>query len=174
MLDRVAPEDVAAVLRREGYFSVRFGAETGETGADGVLLDGRLVSSEVMLAAQDADSDLILAEWDGSSWGASTQVEDDTGEIKNQPFLFLWDQQAATNEAPVNTVPATQNTAIDTPVVFSTANGNPISVADVDDTPGDVDQHVRSVGEGEPSGDAQVAPGIPVAGMVTTAPGRLM
>ena len=45
-------ESLRAVLRREGFFSVRFGAETGETGADAVLVDGRLVSSEVMLAAQ--------------------------------------------------------------------------------------------------------------------------
>lgn len=45
-------ESLRAVLRREGLFSVRFGAETGETGADAVLLDGRLVSSEIMLAAQ--------------------------------------------------------------------------------------------------------------------------
>jgi putative selenate reductase molybdopterin-binding subunit len=40
------------VLRREGFFSVRFGAETGETGAAAVLVDGRLVSAEVLLAAQ--------------------------------------------------------------------------------------------------------------------------
>jgi putative selenate reductase molybdopterin-binding subunit len=45
-------ESLRTVLRREGLFSVRFGSETGETGADAVLLDGRLVSSEVMLAAQ--------------------------------------------------------------------------------------------------------------------------
>ena len=45
-------ESLRAVLRREGFFSVRFGAETGETGADAVLVDGRLVSSEIMLAAQ--------------------------------------------------------------------------------------------------------------------------
>ena len=47
-------ESLRAVLRREGFFSVRFGAETGETGADAVLLDGRLVSSEVLLACQAA------------------------------------------------------------------------------------------------------------------------
>jgi len=40
------------LLRSEGLFSVRFGSETGETGAAAVLLDGRLVSSDVMLAAQ--------------------------------------------------------------------------------------------------------------------------
>jgi putative selenate reductase molybdopterin-binding subunit len=45
-------ESLRSVLRREGYYSVRFGAETGETGAAAVLVDGRLVSAEVMLAAQ--------------------------------------------------------------------------------------------------------------------------
>ena len=40
------------MLRREGCFSVRFGSETGETGAAAVLLDGRLVSADVLLAAQ--------------------------------------------------------------------------------------------------------------------------
>ncbi|MDH3518729.1 MAG: (2Fe-2S)-binding protein, partial [Acidimicrobiia bacterium] len=45
-------ESLKTILRREGYYSVRFGSETGETGADAVLVDGRLVSSQVMLAAQ--------------------------------------------------------------------------------------------------------------------------
>ncbi len=45
-------ESLRAVLRREGFYSVRFGAETGETGAAGVLLDGRFVSAEILLAAQ--------------------------------------------------------------------------------------------------------------------------
>ncbi len=45
-------ESLMAVLRREGFYSVRFGSETGETGAAAVLVDGRLVSSDVMLAAQ--------------------------------------------------------------------------------------------------------------------------
>ena len=43
------------VLRREGFYSVRFGSDTGETGAAAVLLDGQLISADVMLAAQ-ADS----------------------------------------------------------------------------------------------------------------------
>ena len=38
----------------------------------------------------------------------------------------------AVNDAPVNTVPAAQGTTQDTPLVFSTGNGNAISVADVD------------------------------------------
>lgn len=45
-------ETLFRLLRREGYYSVRYGSDTGETGAAAVLLDGRLVSSEVMLAAQ--------------------------------------------------------------------------------------------------------------------------
>ncbi len=45
-------ESLKTVLRREGYYSVRFGSETGETGAAAVLVDGALVSAEVLLAAQ--------------------------------------------------------------------------------------------------------------------------
>ncbi len=45
-------ESLMSVLRREGFYSVRFGSETGETGAAAVLVDGRLISSDVMLAAQ--------------------------------------------------------------------------------------------------------------------------
>jgi putative selenate reductase molybdopterin-binding subunit len=45
-------ESLMALLRREGYFSVRFGSNTGETGAAAILLDGELVSSDVLLAAQ--------------------------------------------------------------------------------------------------------------------------
>ncbi len=51
-------ESLRQILRREGYFSVRFGAETGETGADAILLDGRLVASEIMLGVQ-ADGHVV-------------------------------------------------------------------------------------------------------------------
>ncbi|MGB9113560.1 MAG: 2Fe-2S iron-sulfur cluster-binding protein, partial [Acidimicrobiales bacterium] len=40
------------VLRGLGCFSVRFGSTSGETGAAGVLVDGRFVSADVLLAAQ--------------------------------------------------------------------------------------------------------------------------
>jgi putative selenate reductase molybdopterin-binding subunit len=51
----VSPTDtLLAALRQAGYFSVRFGSQSGETGAAAVLLDGRLVSSEIILAAQAA------------------------------------------------------------------------------------------------------------------------
>lgn len=45
-------ETLFRVLRREGYFSVRFGSDSGETGAAAILVDGKLVNSDVMLAAQ--------------------------------------------------------------------------------------------------------------------------
>lgn len=45
-------ETLMRVLRREGYYSVRFGSDTGETGAAAILLDGKLVNSDILLAAQ--------------------------------------------------------------------------------------------------------------------------
>ena len=45
-------ETLFKVLRREGYYSLRYGSETGETGAAAALIDGQLVSTEVILAAQ--------------------------------------------------------------------------------------------------------------------------
>ena len=39
------------VLRRLGMFSVHYGSDSGETGAAAVLFDGRLASSDVILAA---------------------------------------------------------------------------------------------------------------------------
>jgi putative selenate reductase molybdopterin-binding subunit len=45
-------ESLRAVLRKGGYHSVRFGSETGETGAAAVLVDGTLITADLMLAAQ--------------------------------------------------------------------------------------------------------------------------
>ena len=45
-------EMLLSVLRREGCFSVRYGSGSGESGAAAVLIDGRLVSADVLLAAQ--------------------------------------------------------------------------------------------------------------------------
>ncbi len=43
----------------------------------------------LMLAAQDDDSDLHWIHWNGTTWGAENELETDSGETKNQPFLFL-------------------------------------------------------------------------------------
>ncbi len=45
-------ERLYTVLRRLGFFSVKFGDEHGKTGADTVLLDGKPVNSYLLLAAQ--------------------------------------------------------------------------------------------------------------------------
>ncbi|MBZ0276783.1 MAG: molybdopterin-dependent oxidoreductase, partial [Anaerolineae bacterium] len=52
-------ERLLRVLRRLGYFSVKFGDEHGLTGADTVLLDGQPVNTQTILAAQ-ADGHTIL------------------------------------------------------------------------------------------------------------------
>src|SRR5512145_3398606 len=52
-------ERLLRLLRREGYFSVKFGDEHGLSGADAVLLDGQVVNSQTLLAAQ-ADGHQIL------------------------------------------------------------------------------------------------------------------
>lgn len=63
------PTDILLhTLRRAGYFSVRFGSNSGETGAAAILLDGRLVSSDVMLTGQAVGHRLETVE------GLSTQV----------------------------------------------------------------------------------------------------
>ena len=50
------------VLRRLGCFSVRFGSATGETGAAAVLVDGRLVAADVLLAAQAVGHEITTVE----------------------------------------------------------------------------------------------------------------
>jgi len=50
--DCLPHETLMRVLRREGYFSVRYGSDTGETGAAALLLDGKLVTTDIVLAAQ--------------------------------------------------------------------------------------------------------------------------
>jgi putative selenate reductase molybdopterin-binding subunit len=55
-------DSLRTVLRRAGLHSVRFGSETGETGAAAVLLDGRLISADVMLAAQADGHDVETIE----------------------------------------------------------------------------------------------------------------
>ena len=55
-------ESLRTVLRRAGLYSVRFGSETGETGAAAVLFDGRLISADVMLAAQADGHDIETIE----------------------------------------------------------------------------------------------------------------
>jgi aerobic-type carbon monoxide dehydrogenase small subunit (CoxS/CutS family) len=59
----VAPGDLLLdVLRREGYWGVKKGCETGECGACAVLLDGEPVNSCLMFAAQADGRKLLTVE----------------------------------------------------------------------------------------------------------------
>ncbi len=63
----VAPGDsLLEVLRREGYFGVKHGCETGDCGVCAVLLDGRIVNSCILLAMQAEGHAITTIEGIGS------------------------------------------------------------------------------------------------------------
>ncbi|MHB8597928.1 MAG: molybdopterin-dependent oxidoreductase [Ktedonobacteraceae bacterium] len=66
-LDAAPNESLMTVLRREGYFSVKHGCETGECGACTVLVDGVPRPACVMLAAQAGGCTLTTVESLGNS-----------------------------------------------------------------------------------------------------------
>lgn len=66
-LDIAPHERLLRVLRREAYFSVKFGDEHGQTGADAILLDGELVNAGSMLAAQADGHSITTLEGIGTS-----------------------------------------------------------------------------------------------------------
>ncbi len=66
-LDIAPHERLLRVLRREGNLSVKFGDELGKSGSDVILLDGQLVNSQTMLAAQAADHEIMTLEGLGTS-----------------------------------------------------------------------------------------------------------
>ena len=56
-------ETLMQLLRRRGMISVRYGSDSGETGAAAVLIDGKLTSTDCMLAAQIDGHDVKSVEW---------------------------------------------------------------------------------------------------------------
>jgi aerobic-type carbon monoxide dehydrogenase small subunit (CoxS/CutS family) len=59
----IAPGELLLdVLRREGYFGVKRGCETGECGACTILLHGKPVNSCLMFAAQAEGSEILTIE----------------------------------------------------------------------------------------------------------------
>ncbi len=66
-----------------------------------MTLDSNPYSNEIMLAVQDDGHDLNYVLWDGDSWGTPVELENDTGENKNQPFAFVWDQDGVLATSPL-------------------------------------------------------------------------
>ncbi len=59
----IAPGDILLdVLRREGYFGVKRGCETGECGACTVLVNGKPINSCLMFAAQAEGAEILTIE----------------------------------------------------------------------------------------------------------------
>ncbi len=57
-----ASETLLSVVRRLGYYGVKFGDEQGLSGADTVLLDGKPVNAGSMLAAQAEGNNIVTIE----------------------------------------------------------------------------------------------------------------
>jgi putative selenate reductase molybdopterin-binding subunit len=83
-LDCAPNESLMTLLRKEGYFSVKHGCETGECGACTVLVDGVPRPSCVMLAAQAGGCTITTAESLGNARKLHTIQEAfiDTGAIQ--------------------------------------------------------------------------------------------
>ena len=67
----IAPGDLLLdVLRREGYFGVKRGCETGECGACTVLVNGKPINSCLMFAAQTEGCEVLTIEGveQGGNW----------------------------------------------------------------------------------------------------------
>lgn len=61
-VESASSETLLAVVRRLGYYGLKFGDEQGLTGADTVLLNGRPVNAGSLLAAQAEGHDLVTIE----------------------------------------------------------------------------------------------------------------
>ena len=73
------PHDtLLSVLRRLGLISVRYGSDTGETGASAVLIDGRLVNTDCLLAATGASLLALVSFQGGLDFGSAAAIRDVT------------------------------------------------------------------------------------------------
>ncbi|HEX6270115.1 MAG TPA: hypothetical protein VFZ43_07770, partial [Anaerolineales bacterium] len=61
-VDSAASETLLSVVRRLGYYGVKFGDEHGLSGSDTVLLDGKPVNAGSMLAAQAEGHNIVTIE----------------------------------------------------------------------------------------------------------------
>lgn len=58
-------------------------------------------SDQIMLLAQDGSRRLTSALWDGTRWASPEILETDTGNVHQQPFVFLWHGDSPSNLPPI-------------------------------------------------------------------------
>ncbi len=95
-------------------------------GTGSVTLQGTLADINAYLAAGNLSYTTAL----DATANATLQIEISDGSLTDSTMVTL--QVIAQNDAPVNSVPNTQSVPQDGGLVFSTANGNAISISDVD------------------------------------------
>ena len=78
-------------INGSGWSGEQTGPNLGEN-SNSLILDSDPLSDQIMLAAQDDGSDINYVLWNGSSWGTPNALRSTSGETKNQPFVFLYDQ----------------------------------------------------------------------------------
>src|SRR4029077_20332154 len=109
----------------------------------GTLTDnGTAVTAGQFVTISDINSGLLVftpvANANGAGYASFTfQVQDNGGTANGGVDLdptpnAITINVTAVNDAPVNSVPAAQTTAYNTTLIFSTANGNRISISDID------------------------------------------
>jgi len=73
-----------------GWSAQSNGVDVGDV-PNSLMLYPSPFGNEIVAIVQDAGSDLEAATWSGSAWGSVSQLEDDTKEVKNQPWEYVWD-----------------------------------------------------------------------------------
>ena len=102
-LDCVPGESLMSALRRSGAWSVKHGCETGECGACSVVLDGKLVPTCILLAAQADGKSVVTLESLNPDHGLHPiqQAFAETGAVQCgycTPAMILATQQLLANE----------------------------------------------------------------------------
>jgi uncharacterized repeat protein (TIGR01451 family) len=112
-----------------------------DANGDGVVDGGEALSAGSNVAISDIDAGWFkfkpAADGNGTPYTSFTFKVSD-GAAYSDPASTLTIDVSPINDAPENSVPGPQTTYEDTGLIFSTAGGNPISIADVDAGSGDL------------------------------------
>ena len=74
-----------------GWSNEQIGLDIGGV-PNSLTLDSGPTSDHIMLTVQDDVSDVHYLRWDGNGWSIDNELSTNTGENKNQPFVFIYDQ----------------------------------------------------------------------------------